>query len=541
MKNKQLKLQTQITLFTIIIVIISIYTTIYFATRWTILNMHQEISTNIMNIAKVIGNSPNVVEGMKRDDYYQNPIQPFVQKILAETNQVEIIVVADMEGFRYAHPNPERLGEKFVGGDELRVVETGESYISEATGTMGTSIRAFAPIYDEENHQQLGFVMVGTLIQTVAEIKKQRLITTILASFVGLFFGIIGAILLANSIKKNLLGLEPDEIAKLYVEKKGMLEAIHEGVVAIDSDEKITLINDSARKLFHIDEKDVIGIKVTNLLPTSRLPEVLRTGVAEYDREQLVKDTIIISNRVPIKNGEEILGAIATFRDKTMITRLAEEVTGVKQIVAALRANSHEFMNKLHVILGLIEIEEFEEAKNYIIRANKRQQQIMTLVMGKIKDATIAGLLLGKISRAKELGITMTITEDSYLEKRKGKITSSMLVTILGNLIENAMEAISLSEKEEKAIKIDIIESHQKVLIKVKDTGRGISEEDLSRIFKRGFSTKKLSSGIGLSLVKNTVDSLGGSIKVTTNIHEGTEFTVTLPKEGENHDKGANC
>lgn len=533
MKKKQFKLQTQITIFTIIIVVIAIYTTIYFTTRWIMSSIQQEINTNIMNIAKVIANSPNVVEEMKSGDYYQNTIQPFVKKILTDTNQVEIIVVADMEGLRYAHPNPQRLGEKFVGGDELRVVKTGESYISEATGTMGTSIRAFVPIYDWQNHQQLGFVMVGNLTQTVAEIKKQRVITIILASFVGLFLGIIGAILLANSIKKNLLGLEPEEIAKLYVEKKGMLEAIHEGVIAIDSDEKITLINDSARKLLRIEETDIIGEKVTKLFPTSRLPEVLKTGVAEYDREQMVNDTIIISNRVPIENGEKTVGAIATFRDKTMITRLAEEVTGVKQIVEALRANTHEFMNKLHVILGLIEIKEFEEAKKYIIHTSKNQQQIMTLVMGKIKDPTIAGLLLGKISRAKELGITMNITSDSYLEKREGKITSSILITILGNLIENAMEAIGLSEKEERVIEVHLMESKKKIIIKVKDTGIGIPKENVSCIFERGFSTKTLSRGIGLSLVKNTVENLGGSIEVTTRVHEGTEFMAILPKEGK--------
>ncbi|AKL95933.1 C4-dicarboxylate sensor kinase DctS [Clostridium aceticum] len=533
MRKKQFKLQTQITIFTIIIAIISIYTTTYFTARWIISSMQQEINMNIMNIAKVIANSPNVVEGMKSGDYYQNPIQPFVQKILEDTNQVEIIVVADMEGFRYAHPNPQRLGEKFVGGDELRVVKTGENYISEATGTMGTAVRAFASIYDEENQQQLGFVMVGTLTQTIAEIKKQRIITAILTSLVGLFFGIIGAIFLANKIKNKLFGLEPDEIAKLYVEKQGMLEAIHEGVIAIDTDEKITLINDSARKLLHISEKDIIGEKITKLLPNTRLPQVLKTGVAEYDREQLLKETVIISNRVPIKSGEKIVGAIATFRDKTMITRLAEEVTGVKQIVQALRANSHEFMNKLHVILGLIEIEEFEEVKRYIIDTNKNQQQIMTLVIGKIKDTTIAGLLLGKISRAKELGIVMDISKESYLEKQKGKITSSVLVTILGNLIENSMEAISLNEKEEKVIKVSLIESKEEITITVKDTGIGIPEKNISCIFERGFSTKALSSGIGLSLIKNTVENLGGDIKVTTELYEGTTFMITLPKEGK--------
>ncbi|ABR49117.1 signal transduction histidine kinase regulating citrate/malate metabolism [Alkaliphilus metalliredigens QYMF] len=533
MKRVPIKLQTKITVLVIVIVTISIYTTMYFATRQMVSNIQREMDTNIMNVAQVLANSAIVIEGIRTGDYEESAIQPFVEKILATTEQVEVIVVADMEGLRYGHNLRERLGQRFVGGDELRVLEHGDSYLSEATGTLGRQIRAFVPVYDLDTHEQLGFVMTANLTQTIRGIRRQRVITIMLVSSIGLFLGIIGAVLLARNIKKILLGLEPEEISKLYLEKQGMLDAIHEGIIAIDENLQITLINDSATKLLGTQNTDVIGKNVLDVFPTSRLPEVLRTGIAEYNREQVINNTFIITNRVPITDGEKIVGAISTFRDKTLITRLAEEVTGVRLVVDALRANTHEFMNKLHVILGLMEIGELQEAKRFIVNVRENQQQIISLVTEKIKDPAIIGLLLGKVSRAKELGITMNISEDSCLEKRKDIINSNTLITIIGNLIENAMDAVSNSREEDKTIDISIRESLENIRIEVKDVGVGIEEKDRPYIFDRGFSTKEGSRGIGLALIKEMVENLGGNITVIDHVEKGTKFSIILPKGEE--------
>ncbi|QIB27951.1 2-hydroxycarboxylate transporter family protein [Caloranaerobacter azorensis] len=217
------------------------------------------------------------------------------------------------------------------------------------------------------------------------KLKKKAVLHLIFLAYTGILAGIIAAFLLANNIKKTLMGLEPNEIIKLYNEKVGMLDAIHEGIIAIDKDCKITLVNDSALDILQIKDKykpeEIIGKPVTDIFHTSRLPKVLETGIAEYDKEQRINDTIIVTNRVPIKDNGKIVGAIATFRDKTKITRLAEEVTGVKQIVQALRANTHEFLNKLHVILGLLHLGEIEEAKKYIVNITESQQQIISMII----------------------------------------------------------------------------------------------------------------------------------------------------------------
>jgi len=524
---KSLRLRTKITLLVIIVELVSISVTAFFIGQWTIFNLKKEIEVNIMNIAQIIANTPSIKKALSENN--SDKIQPIVETVLKSSQKVEIIVVADMDGIRYGHPNPERIGQRFVGGDEMRVINTGESYTSEATGTLGKAIRAFVPIYNN-NNEQIGFAMAGALTESVGKAKRESIATIIFTSFYGLFVGIIGAFLLANNIKNTLLGLEPEEISKLYTEKKGMLDAAHEGIIAINSKCEITLVNDSAIDMLQIKEKEVVGKNVLEVFPKSRLPIVLETGVAEYDSEDAVNDTIVVANRVPIKEGNKIVGVIATFRDKTMITRLAEEVTGVKMIIESLRANTHEFMNKLHVILGLIQLGDYEEAKGYIINETEKQQQIISLIMNKIKDPSVGGLILGKFSRAKELGIKINISNDTYLDKQFGKINSNVLVTIIGNLIENSMEAIMKSYKDEKLINLLIKDTSDKIIIQIKDNGIGIKKIEMTNIYNRGYSTKKGSNGVGLSLVKEVVMNLGGQIELESEENKYTKFTVVLPK-----------
>ncbi|RKD22350.1 two-component system, CitB family, sensor histidine kinase DctS [Caminicella sporogenes DSM 14501] len=534
MRKYTVKLQTKITILITIVVFISISIVLPFITDSVSKNVEEKLAVNIMNIAKIVAKSPVIRESLAKKDP-DKIIKTYIDTLLDSVNQIEFIVVADMNGIRYSHPNPNRIGHKFVGGDQYRVIKKGESYISKATGTLGESMRAFIPIYDLQNKRQIGFVSVGTLIKSVEEAKHEAILHLVFLAYTGILAGAIGAFLLAKNIKNTLMGLEPDEIIKLYNEKVGMLDAIHEGIIAIDRDCKITLVNDSALDILQIKDKykpkEIIGKPVTDIFHTSRLPKVLETGIAEYDKEQRINDTIIVTNRVPIKDNGKIVGAIATFRDKTKITRLAEEVTGVKQIVQALRANTHEFLNKLHVILGLLHIGEIEEAKKYIVNITESQQQILSMIIKKIKDPTIAGLILGKFSRAKELGIKIVVDEATKLNLKHNNISSSALITLVGNILENALEAVSKTNKEEKIVKLRIEENKEKIEIEIEDTGKGIEKEHLKDIFKRGFTTKLGSEGIGLDLVKRTVDELNGKIYVESEINKGTIFKVILPKE----------
>ncbi len=528
-KKIHLKLQTKIMMFMIIVIFISILNTVYYISRWRINEIRKETETNIMNMAMIISNSPVIKQNLGKMDK-QQLIGDYVDNILRTAKSVEIIVVVDMNNIRYAHPKKDRIGKEFVGGDEKRVLEKAESYTSEAVGTLGRQIRGFVPVFNNDG-KQVGFVMVSKSIISFREEVNRALDMITATSLLGLIIGVIGVSILSRNIKESLLGLEPEEIARLYTQRKGMLDAMHEGIIAIDEKSKITLVNSSAIKMLKLNPDNIIGIDILEGLPSCKLGDVLVSGEAEYYREQVINDTIVVINRVPIKDNGRIAGAIATFSDKTAVHRLAEEITGVRQVVDALRANTHEFMNKLHTILGLIDLGEINEAKKYIMNETEKHQKVLSLVMSNIKDPAVAGLLLGKISRARELGIKAKIDIESSLGKNTGGIDSSVYITILGNLIENAMDALNVSSINPKTIDIFIKEQSNAVVMKITDNGIGIKAEDLNKIFGRGYSTKEGSRGHGLFLVRDTVEALKGRISVESIFGQGSRFIVELPKE----------
>jgi sensor histidine kinase regulating citrate/malate metabolism len=518
----------------IFVVFISISITVFYISTWRTNEIKEETEANIMNMATIIANSPVVIENLgKYDNHYL--IQDFANKILKSSQDIGIIVIVDMNNIRYAHPNEERIGKEFVGGDEKRVLENGERYISVAVGTLGRQIRAFVPVFDTKGGQ-VGFVMVSKTMASYKEEINKSLKITIVSTFIGLLIGAIGAFFLSTNIKKTLLGLEPDEITRLYIQREGMLDALHEGIIAIDEKSHITLVNNSAIKMLNLNADHIIGSDIQEVFPSCKLGDVIASGKAEYYSDHTINNTLVVINRVPIKDGGKIVGAIATFSDRTKVKQLAEEITGVRQIVDALRANTHEFMNKLHTILGLIDLGEIVEAKKYIMDETEKHQKILTLVIRNIKDPAIAGLIIGKTSRANELGIKMKIDRNSALDRNTGKIDSSALITILGNLIENAMEALKCNIVNSKIIEVLIKEHNNKIIIKIKDNGIGIKTENLEKIFEKGYSTKEGSRGQGLFLVKDIVEALQGSILVESVLGQGTLFTVELPKEDGTHD-----
>ncbi|MCT4619651.1 MAG: sensor histidine kinase [Marinisporobacter sp.] len=524
--KKNFNLQTRIMILITVLILFSISISILFVSQWSLNHIQKEVEDNIKNVAKILAHSPNVQKSLNERD--ATKVQKQVKELLSRLDGVDIITIADMNGIRYAHPNSKRVGKQFVGGDEVRVIKEGGSYVSQAKGTLGVSIRAFEPILYKD--KQIGFVMTGVLYEDIQKFRRQALLTMCGFTLFGIFLGILGAFIIAKRIRDSLLGLEPAEIVYLYRENRAMLKSIREGIIAIDSEGRITLVNDYAIKILNINNSNVIGEYVLDVFPTSRLLEVLKSGKREYNEEQIINDTIILTNRVPIKDGDEIIGAMASFNDRTKIKRLAEEITGVRQIIQALRANTHEFMNKLHVILGLIELEEIGEVRTYIKGVVKEQEQIRFFLMKKIKNPTISAIILGKLNRAKELKINMEIAENSYLEKHYKNIQNENLVTIIGNLLDNAMEAI-MKKGMDGEIYLRIEEVDDAIEIEVDDNGIGIKIENIENIFRRGFTTKSEEGGTGLFLVEKSVKQLNGKVFVDSEYKEGTNILVRIPKE----------
>ncbi len=425
---------------------------------------------------------------------------------------------------RYSHPLTDRLGQRFVGGDEQASLE-GKTYISKALGTLGLSIRAFVPVLDENSHQA-GVVSVGLLLQDLD--RETRRIGAVLLSVasVSLGVGLLGAILLSRNIKKIIHGLEPHEIATLLEERNVIISSIKEGIVAIDRDERVILINDNARHLLEISGQ-VEGRPVTDVIPGTRLPEVLRTGVPHIDEEQVLNRAVVLVNRIPLKSRSETIGAVATFRDLSEIRALAEELTEVRRYIDALRAQHHEYLNKLHVVSGLLQLGKHEDAVRFIVKTVSIQQKVFDILRTRIREPDITALLLAKINEALEANIELELSGRSLLPPLRVEAVPS-LVTIIGNLAQNAIEALRPLDRHGKRILVECFVTENKLVIQVEDNGEGLDPEARGHLFERGFTSKSGNSnmGIGLSLVHMHATMFGGTVDVSEK--PGMVVTVKL-------------
>jgi sensor histidine kinase regulating citrate/malate metabolism len=287
-------------------------------------------------------------------------------------------------------------------------------------------------------------------------------------------------------------------------------------------DKRIILINEQARKILRIS-KDPIGEDVLKVIPRSLLPNVIETRIPLLDSEMVINNIHIMTNRIPLFHQGKIIGAVATFRDMSEIQNLAEELTEVKRYINALRAQHHEHLNHLQVISGMIQLEKYPEAENYINSMTEYQQEISDYILENIKDPGLSGLILAKIRDAEEKGIEVTLNPNTEIPPlEKNALTD--IVTICGNLIQNAID------ETPSRIDLFLVMTESELYIEVGDNGGGIQSSPEVDIFQAGFSTKGSARdrGIGLSLVKKLTGKRQGTVEYESS-GEGSLFRVRLP------------
>lgn len=539
MKKGYWSLQSVIIVFVCVVVTVSLLITDFLISSRVAAGTEENIAENAGNIARMVAYDPLVIDAMsgKRN---QKDIQTFANEMRKVTN-VYFIVVMDMHGIRKSHPDPKMVGKPFEGGDQGPVLK-GKEYTSIAKGTLGPSLRYFTPIRDSAG-KQIGAVAVGISLNKVQEEVDKSRTRVFFGTIIGILIGIAGAIILARYIKKILLGLEPFAIAKLLEERIAMLQSVHEGIVAVDTEARITLVNRAALKLFEKAglRENPIGMKIDEYLPTARLSNLLSTGEVTLDDEQNLNGLTILTNRVPVVVRNEVVGAIATFRDKTEIQVLAEELTGVRIYADTLRAQTHEFMNKLHVIMGMVQMGNYKKVMEFINKTVDHRENEIGFVTKNIMDPVLTGFLIGKLSYAREQGVELSISCAHLLPQPANADTTHWIITIVGNLIDNAINAVANFAVKKVDVNFDYAE--EIVTIEVKDTGSGIREELQNQIFEKGFSTYGENRGIGLYLVSQAVKQLEGEIMFSSMPAKGTVFSVYLQyvAEEEQHDPSDDC
>ncbi len=522
-----LPIKTRITIVTSTIIIVAILS----GSVLLIINIYEalevEQGNRVLSIARTVAQLETIKQNVGDEEEGWKQIQPIAERIRLATD-VDYVIIFDMNRIRYSHPIEANIGTLFQGGDEAPSLGQHE-YKSLAKGVQGIAVRAFVPIFDTEGFEQIGVVVVGTVLPTFQQLILEHKYDFMISLALGVIVGLFGALLLTNSIKKQLLDLEPVEIARLLEERESLINSIGEGIIAIDREQKVKVLNPHAARILGVSQ-EVIGCSIERVIPHSKLPDILKTTKPQFHQMMVLNKTIVMTNRLPIIVKGKIVGAVATFQDRTEMIHLAEELTGIRKFSDALRAQNHEYMNKLHTIAGLIQLKRYDDALELIYSYTEDQEELTRFLMKHIKSYNINGLILGKISHAKESGVKLIVDRQSHVPYIPEYLKVQDLILIIGNLLENAIDATVMKNQEEKCVYLKMGYEEGKLVIAVMDNGVGISKHLKEKIFTTGFTTKGAKGqGIGLALIQQYITAYNGDIKVKSKEGKGTTFVVSIP------------
>lgn len=518
---RTVKLQTLVMILVFMVVLLSALATALFISYYVTKNEEKHLSEKIQAIARVTAHSNTVIQSLQEET--EVDIQEYANEIRT-LSDVGFVVIMDMDLIRKSHPLDEEVGQTFFNRKDAEKSLEGKEYFSVEEGPLGMGMRVFTPVYD--GGEQIGVVVVGVSLDTVESLAYNSRRYVYIGAILQLCLGAIGAYYLSRYMKRKLYGLEPVEIAKILQERNAMIEAAKEGIIGVNDDGKITVISREALRLMGFKQKEeILGQSVEDCMPS--LARAMRNGQPEENVEQAFDHRTVLANNVPIMHKGRVIGGLSVFKDKTELQEMADQLTGIKLYTESLRAQSHEFMNKFHVILGLVHLKKYDEMSRYIENLVDDYETEKGFIVKRIKNAIFAGFLLGKLSKARELGIQLIINEDSYMPGYIEEEYIHDLIRIAGNLIENAFDALEGAKEKVVIFSIGVLDGE--LVMEVGDSGNGIPEELVTAIFEKGYSTKGTDRGYGLYLTKQSVEKLNGMIELKTKAGAGTTFTVFLP------------
>src|SRR5690554_7470870 len=493
-----------------------------------------QMGERALAVATSVAAIPELVAAFADEDPAAT-IQPIAERIRRQTG-ARYVVVGNADGIRYSHPLPERLGLPMVGGDNDRALLHGESYVSEAVGSLGEAVRGKTPVVDAEG-RVIGIVSVGFMLDRVAmDVGRHTSLG---------WWLVAGGGDDPAGLRRCLWPVPPPQAgdpgagaprdSRLAMEKEAILQSIHEGILAVNREGAITLVNQQARRFLDLPaEREVLRNPIHEVVPNSRLFEVLERGEQQFDQQMWLGDHPVVVNRVPVMHGGEVEGAVATFRSRREIVDLSNALSAASRDVDMLRAQAHEFSNKLYTISGLLQLGRIREALALIHQESERAQAQMSFLMGHVTDPVISGTLLGKLTRARELGVRREIDDQSSLAAPLTATGQEVLMTVIGNLLDNACHA-ALQERRDDGegarVRLFFTDLGEQLLIEVEDNGPGVAAEHVEAIFTEGFSTKPgKHRGIGLALVARLCRAHGGAITLEESELGGACFTVVLDR-----------
>lgn len=481
----------------------------------------------VVSVALTIADSPSVLAAVATPDP-SAALQPFTERVRRDTG-VDFITIMDTDGRRYTHPNPERIGERFLG--HIDEALAGEILTETYTGTLGPSMRAVVPVRGGD--RVVALVSVGITLDAIAGQVRDRLVPLAVVALVALAAGTAGTYLVSRRLDRQTHGLGPAELGRRLEYHEAILHTVREGLLLIDQAGRVTLCNDGARALLDLSG-EVEGRAITDLgLPPDMVASI-SPGRTTRDEIHLTERRVLVVNCAPVRSGDRPHGAVVTLRDHTDLQALTGELDSVRGFAESLRSQAHEAANRLHTVVSLVELGRAAEAVEFATAELAIAQRLTDRVMDAVSEPVLAALLLGKAAEANERGAELVITPETEIDDAVlGDARAARdVVTILGNLVDNALDAaLDAAPGAGAAPKVFVTARAEDgdLVLRVEDTGSGLAAESVAAAFGRGWSTKAESGrGLGLALVQQAVRRGNGTIDVGRGEH-GAVFTVRLP------------
>ena len=466
-------------------------------------------------------------------------------------SKITAVTIADADERVRVSTDPSLEDQPLPVGDAA--VRAGASWSGSLTLDGDRQLVSQVPVLSiQDNHvgEHLGTVMVAEDFPSVWE--RLRGASSYLLTYLGiaLALGVAGSWLLARRIKRQTLGLEPHEITGLAEHREALLYGIAEGVIALDPHDRITLVNDVARRLLDLPEH-AAGMSLRDLRVEGRLLDVLTglrssdadgprgdvdggsspDGVGDAPRDDVVirRGRVLVMNRMRVTRDGRHLGTVTTLRDRTTLANLERELGSFRSTTQLLRAQTHEFANQLHTISGLIQLGDYDEVVRYVDAVTERRQSLDLLVNSRIRDPAVAALIMAKASLASERRVDLRVSDETSLDRLDAG-DSADVATVVGNLVDNAIDAES-SGTLGQWVSVEIRQDAASVEIAVSDSGPGVPPEVAQEVFAHGFTTKAATAGergIGLALTRLVCQRRGGEVRLASTPEGGASFVARL-------------
>ena len=517
----RLSLATQILGLQVLIVLTTVSVSAAVGVQQTRAQLTRQEAAKALAIAESVAALPTVRRAFDDDDP-SSVLQPLAESVRTASG-LSFVVIADRDQVRYTHPDPARIGERLStdASDAL----SGRSVVTTERGTLGRSVRAKVPVLDPAGGI-VGVVSVGSLEARIFEQWRGSIPTLVLSLSVALAVGAFGSWLLARRLKRQTFGLEPAEIGQLLEQREATLHGVREGVLVVDGSGRVTLVNDEALHLLRLPH-DSRGRLVSELELSPRLRDVLTGATGGEDEIVLRAGRVLVLNRKALDVRGRGIGAVVTLRDRTELDDLTRELDGARSVTDALRAQAHEFSNRMHTVAGLLELGEHDEALAFIERVTAVREELAARLVERVREPAVAAILLAKTSGAAEHGVELRLAPDSDLPAGSG-VDAEALVTVVGNLVDNAVEALGGGPGW---VEVRLVGAAEGVEVQVRDSGPGVAPELADEVFRDGFTTKIARSagsrGLGLALTRQACITRGGWVDVRN--EGGAVFTAFLP------------